>query len=194
MNKKIILASASPRRKNIVESMGLEFEIIPSNCEEFLEDLSFAYEKIEKLAQEKAFSVAQSIEEEVLVIGVDTVVVLDNQILGKPEDFEEAKEMLKRLDGKTHFVVTSICIINSKTKEEKLCSTTSYVEFETLSEKMIENYVINYNPLDKAGAYGIQELPEGFVKNIQGSFENIIGLCPLSLEKMLRDFDFVNTP
>lgn len=193
VNIKLILASGSPRRKDILEQMGLDFKIIPSCCEEILENLDFTYEKIEKLAYDKAFCVAKLIKEETLVIGVDTVVVLDNQILGKPSGVEEASEMLNKLSAQTHFVVTSICIINSKTGIEKISSTTSYVEFENLTPKMIKNYVLNYKPYDKAGAYGIQELPEGFVKNITGSFENIIGLCPLSLEKILKDFNYVIT-
>lgn len=194
MNRKIILASASPRRKDILEQMKLKFEIIPPCCEEIIEDLSFKYEKIEKLAYDKAFCVAQSINENALVIGVDTVVILDNQILCKPEDFQEAIDMLDKLSGKTHFVVTSICVIDSKTEEVKTSSTTSYVEFEKLTQEMIENYVLKYKPYDKAGAYGIQELPKGFVKNVEGSFENIIGLCPVSLKKILTDFNYVITP
>lgn len=189
MDKKLnlILASASPRRKDILTKMGLEFKIIPSDYDEILEDLNFSYEKIEELAFRKAEAILKDTKETCLVIGADTVVVLENQILGKPENENEALKMLKSLSGKKHSVVTSICVINSETLQKNILSTTSYVEFEDLSDEIIENYVINYNPLDKAGSYGIQELPQGFVKNIEGSFENIIGLCSSALRKLLNN-------
>lgn len=186
MKKKIILASSSPRRRDILTKMGLEFEIIPSDFEENLESLDFAYEKIEELAYNKAKSVAVSIEIPALVIGADTVVILDEKILGKPKDETEACQMLQALSGNKHSVVTSICIIDSVSSEKKILSTTSFVEFNVLSDDLIKNYIKNYNPLDKAGSYGIQELPEGFIANIEGSYENIIGLCSQSLETLVN--------
>ena len=186
--KKIILASSSPRRKDILTKLGLDFEIIPSFYEESLDDLNFSYEKIEELAYNKAKAVANTLNYPAIVIGADTVVVLDGQILGKPADEKNAVEMLKSLSGKVHCVVTSICIIDSEGFESKNLSATSYVEFEILPEAMIKNYVQNFNPLDKAGSYGIQELPDGFVKKIEGSFENIIGLCSLTLLDALKSF------
>lgn len=185
MKNKIILASSSPRRREILEKMRLEFEVIPSDYEETLDNFNFTYEKIEELAYNKAETVLSKLSEPALVIGADTVVVLDNLILGKPSGEEDAIEMLKQLSGKRHSIVTSICVINSITLEKKISSITSFVEFEILDNDLIRNYVENYKPLDKAGSYGIQELPEGFVKNIEGSFENIIGLCSLELGKIL---------
>jgi len=189
--KKIILASASPRRKDILTKMGLEFEIIPSDYDEILDNLDFVYQKIEELAYNKAKAVADSIESHSLILSADTVVVLEEQILGKPNDVDDAIKMLKKLSGKKHSVVTSICAINSKTSEVKISSTTSYVEFLDLSDKTIENYIKEFNPLDKAGSYGIQELPEGFVKKIEGSFENIIGLCSSATLQLLSDMKYV---
>lgn len=189
--KKIVLASSSPRRKDILEKMGLEFEIIPSDFEEFLENTEFCIKKIEELAYCKAKDVLKKIKEPSLVIGADTVVVLEGQILGKPKDTKEAAKMLKQLGGKKHSVVTSICIIESITSNKKILSTTSQVEFKNLSDEIIENYIKNYNPIDKAGSYGIQELPEGFVEEIEGSFENIIGLCPKAIQNLLIDFEYV---
>lgn len=190
--KKIILASSSPRRKAILEDINLCFEIIPSSYEEFLENSDFSYEKIENLAFNKANAVALDImpnsNTSALVIGADTVVVLDGQIMGKPKDEDDAIDMLKKLSGKTHSVVTSICVIDSENKHRKSLSTTSYVEFHNLSQDQIKNYVQNYKPLDKAGSYGIQELPEGYIKNVEGSFENIIGLCPLAVKEVLKSF------
>lgn len=174
--------------------MGLEFEIIPSDYEEYLETLDFSYEKIESLAFNKAKSVLEKITPSVpnthylLILSADTVVVLEGKILGKPKDEIDAFEMIKSLSGKKHSVVTSICVINSKTSEHKTLSTTSYVDFKNLSDEQIKNYIEKFKPLDKAGSYGIQELPEGFVKNIEGSFENIIGLCPESVNKVFNKF------
>lgn len=190
--KKIILASSSPRRRQILENMGLEFEVIPSDYEEVFDDAEFSYEKIEELAYNKAKTVANKLHSlftnhHSLIIGADTVVVLGDKILGKPKDKQDAFRMLKMLSGKRHFVVTSICVIDSKDKQEKVISTTSYVEFEELSDDLINDYIDKFEPFDKAGAYGIQELPKGFVKNIEGSFENIIGLCPLAVNQLVNN-------
>ena len=194
MKKKLILASSSPRRKQILEEIGLEFEIITSDYEEILENLNFTYEKIEKLAYKKGQSVLKKIYSSLLtpnsslILSADTVVVLDKKILGKPKDKQDAINMLKQLSGNKHSVITSVCIINTKTSEHKILSETSFVEFEVLDDKTITDYVYKYKPLDKAGAYGIQELPACFVKKIDGSFENIIGLCPKVVLKLLKEF------
>lgn len=186
--KKIVLASGSPRRKEIFKTLDIDFEVIPSSYEEKLENNVFSYQKIENLAYNKALFVAKTIKEDALVVGADTVVVLNNNILGKPKDKTDAFNMLKSLSGKEHFVVTSICVLETPSLRKKINSTTSYVEFEILSDDMINSYIDKFKPFDKAGAYGIQELPQGFIKNVGGSFENIIGLCPKSLEKILAVF------
>ena len=182
--KKIILASASPRRKSILESMGLAFTIQPSDFEENLKSDEFSYSAIEYLAEQKALTIENPNCD--IVISADTVVVLDNKILGKPKDREEAYSMLKKLEGKIHQVVTAICVTN---REKTIVdSITSTVEFEHLSDEMILNYIDTYKPFDKAGSYGIQELPQGFIKNVEGSLENIIGLCPKALDAILQQF------
>lgn len=192
MKKKLILASSSPRRREILEKTGLEFEIIPSDYEEVFDDFNFTYEKIEQLAYNKAKFVADAsfsrFTHASLILGADTVVVLDGQILCKPQNDQDAVNMLKKLSGKRHSVVTSICVIDSKTFQYKTLSKTSFVEFNDLSDDLIIKYVEQFEPLDKAGSYGIQELPEGFIRKIEGSFENIIGLCPLTVEKILGEF------
>lgn len=190
MKKKIILASSSPRRREMLEKIGLEFEIITSDYEEFLENNDFTYEKIESLAFNKAKSVADIVtsSHDSLILGADTVVVLEDKILGKPQDEADAINMLKQLSGKKHFVVTSVCVINPTTSVSKILSTTSYVEFKALTDELIRHYVENYKPTDKAGSYGIQELPDGFVECVEGSFENIMGLCPLAVKKILMEF------
>lgn len=186
--KKIILASSSPRRKDILKKMGLSFEIVPSSYEENLESLDFEYKKIEDLAYYKAKSILHNLNFPALIIGADTVVVLGNQILGKPKNKSEAIKMLKNLSGNVHSVVTSVCVIDTESSNYKILSTTSKVEFQNLSEDEIKFYVENFSPLDKAGSYGIQELPNSFIKNIEGSFENIIGICPIAVEKLLSQF------
>lgn len=168
--------------------MELKFDVVPSDYEEIFENYDFNYEKVEELACNKAMAVLASTDEPSLIIGADTVVVLNNKILGKPKDKADAINMLKQLSGKKHSVVTCICVVNSLSLEKKTISTTSFVEFENLNDNLIENYVENYKPLDKAGAYGIQELPNGFVKNIEGSFENIVGLCSSALMSILNEF------
>ena len=184
---RLILASASPRRSDILKRAGFEFEVIPSLCEEKLSDSSFSYEKIENLACQKAKNVSDNHPEliDAKILGADTVVVLDNKILGKPKDKEDAFSMLKSLSGKTHFVVTSICIIDLKTDNKQIKSTTSYVTFNELNDEQILSYIENFKPFDKAGAYGIQELPSDFVKDIQGSYENIVGLSSETVKNML---------
>lgn len=190
---KLILASSSPRRKEILEKMNLEFEIISSDYEEKLDNSKFSYEKIEMLACYKGKTVLDKINKtqiqvHPLILSADTVVVLNDEILGKPKNKEDAFRMLKQLSGKKHRVVTSICVVNSQNSNRKILSTTSYVQFKELSDNLINEYIEMYNPLDKAGSYGIQELPEGFVEYIEGSFENIIGLCPVAVWKILKEF------
>ncbi|MDR1327434.1 MAG: Maf family protein [Heliobacteriaceae bacterium] len=208
---KIILASQSPRRADILKKMNLDLEVIPSPYEEksTLADFSFFSECstgnanpptalldfIENLAYQKAAAVlpplqggmpqAGGIDEPALIIGADTVVVLDNKILGKPKDQAEAFRMLRALSGRKHSVVTAIAVINSATGEVRKNSTTSFVEFEDLTDEQINDYIRDFKPFDKAGSYGIQEMPEGYIKSYSGSLENIIGLCPQALKSLL---------
>lgn len=185
--EKIILASGSPRRKQILEHAGLKFDIHPSSYEENLKDLNFSYGKIENLAYNKAMTVADEIKENAIIIGADTVVVLDNKILTKPHDREDAKRMLRSLSNIEHKVVTGVCVINKYTGSIKVTSVTTTVRFEDLSDKMIDDYIDTYKPYDKAGAYGIQELPPEFIKSVDGSLENVIGLCSKTVLNMIKE-------
>ena len=108
----------------------------------------------------------------------------------KPKDKEDAFNMLKSLSGATHSVVTSICAINTKTNRAALLSTTSYVRFTNWTEEMINYYINNFNPLDKAGSYGIQELPPNYLNKFEGSFENIVGLAPEAVKKVLTQLGY----
>ena len=125
-----------------------------------------------------------------LVLAADTVVVLHNKILGKPHTKENAFKMLKELSGNTHMVVTSICAINTKTNRAVTMSTTSYVRFTEWTDDMIHHYIDEFNPLDKAGSYGIQELPDGYLDKYEGSFENIVGLSPESVTTVLNQLNY----
>ncbi len=187
---KLILASNSPRRKKILTDLGLDFEVVPSNYDEKLADDIFSYEKIEDLATQKCLDVVRRVDKNSLVLAADTVVVLHNKILGKPHSKQEAFEMLKSLSGATHSVVTSICAINTKTNRAALQSTTSYVRFKELTDEMINDYIEKYNPHDKAGSYGIQELPPNYLDKYEGSFENIVGLCPESVKAVLNQLEY----
>ena len=184
---KIILGSSSPSRADILEKQKLDFEIIPSFYVEPHDQTDFSYAYVENLAYNKALDVAKRIKESALIIGADTIVVLDNKILGKPKDKQDAYKMWQNLSGKTHFVVTSIAIVNSENLKSRIKSTTTYVTFENLTNEQIEYYIENYKPFDKAGAYGIQELPEGYVKTFEGSFDNVIGLPYDTLAELLQE-------
>ena len=189
---KLVLASNSPRRKKILSDMKLQFEVIPSNYDEKIEDDTFSYEKIEDIATQKCLDVVRRVDKESLVLAADTVVVLHNKVLGKPHTKENAYKMLQELSGETHMVVTSICAVNTKTNRAATLSTTSYVKFTKWTEDMIYSYVDKFSPLDKAGSYGIQELPPNYIDKFEGSFENIVGLSPESVTAVLNQLEYFN--
>ena len=182
---KIVLASSSPRRADIMTKSKVKFEIIPSPYIEDHTTTVFSYDFVENLAYNKAKAVIPILKEPATIIGADTVVVLEGEILGKPNGYQGAFDMLKKLSGKTHSVVTSIVVMNSKTGKFKKNSTTSYVTFENLTNEQIKNYIDKYKPFDKAGSYGIQEMPAGYIKSYTGDLENIIGLSSKALMELL---------
>jgi septum formation protein len=184
---KIILGSSSPRRADILKKLKLDFEIIPSSYVEQHDKTDFSYAYVENLAYNKALDVAKKQTQSDKVIGADTIVVIDNKILGKPKDRANAIEMLKNLSGKTHFVVTSIAVIDTPSMDYKIKSTKTYVTFEDLTDEQIEFYIDNFKPFDKAGAYGIQELPKGYVKGFEGELDNVIGLPSKTLLELLQE-------
>ena len=184
---KIILASSSPRRADILRKHNIGFEIIPSPYVEDHSRTDFSYDFIENLAYNKAKAVVPLVNEQSLIVGADTIVVLDGKILGKPNGYDGAFEMLKNLSGKTHHVVTAIAIINSTTGDYKIKSTTSEVAFENLTDEQIKYYIDNFKPFDKAGSYGIQEMPDGYIKSFTGDLENIIGISSKTLLEMIGE-------
>ena len=182
---KIILASSSPRRADILRQHNINFEILPPPYQEDHSVTDFSYAFVESLAYNKAKAVIRLVSMPAKVLGADTVVVLDGEILGKPEDYNDAFNMLKNLSGRKHQVVTGIAVIDTVNNTEKVTSVTSIVEFCELSEDMIKFYLDNFKPFDKAGSYGIQEMPKGYIKGFEGSFENIVGLCSKTVIELL---------
>ena len=185
---KIILASTSPRRRDILKkSKYNNFEIIPSPYIEDHTMTDFSYEFIEDLAANKALAVIPLTKEPSVIIGADTVVVVDNKILGKPIDKSDAFKILKKLSGRTHMVVTGIAVINTETHKIKTSASTSKVTFEKLTDEQIKFYIDKYKPLDKAGSYGIQEMPDGYIKSYIGHLDNIIGLDMNLTERLIEE-------
>ena len=188
MNKKIILASASPRRKELLKLIGLTFEVIPSDVEENIENESFSPELIENLAAEKAADIAKKIIYPAIIIGSDTVVLIDNKVLGKPKDKKDAFNMLKMLSGNTHQVISAIAVIDTETGKVFKDSVVSDVTFKQLSDEEINAYIETGEPMDKAGAYAIQGFAGMFVKSINGCYSNIVGISVFKLAEMLKEF------
>ena len=179
----IILASNSPRRKELLEKAGYKFEIISSDYDEKINGLNYSDSLVENCAYQKALDVRRKTNSEKIIVSADTVVVLDNIILGKPKDKQEAKKMLTNLSGKTHFVATSICLIKDK---NTICATAkTYVTFKKLKEEEIINYIETKNPLDKAGSYGIQDEGFDFALKIDGYLDNVIGFPTLLFKELL---------
>lgn len=187
---KWILASASPRRKELFAELVEEFEILPSTAEEVVEGTPTPMELVQKLACLKAREV--SLREERVgkaVLGADTVVALDGKVLGKPKDEEDAFRMLSALSGKMHEVCTGVCMRFLKESGEwveLVDSASTKVHFASLTKEEILAYIATGSPMDKAGAYGIQD--GGLVEKIEGSFSNVVGLPVELCKEMLTQF------
>lgn len=181
---KIVLASASPRRKELMKFITEDFEIIPSDEEEIIPDNISAVSVSEYLAKIKARNVSKACPGKI-VIGADTTVILDEKVLGKPKDESDAFNMLKSLSGKTHFVTTGVCICGEK---EISFTEMSRVTFRKLFDSEIFEYINTKEPMDKAGAYAIQGKGKAFVENIEGDYDNIVGLPVKRLKEALLEF------
>ena len=188
MDKKIILASNSPRRRELLAGLDLDFEVkvIKGIDESYPETL--APDKVAQyIAAKKADAYVPAIHEDELVITADTVVIVDNDILGKPHDESEAKAMLRRISGRSHQVVTGVCLVTKDKRREFSVSTD--VTFRSLSESEIDYYVSHYRPFDKAGAYGIQEwIGYVGVTGLNGSYFNVMGLPVQRIYSELQHF------
>jgi septum formation protein len=185
---KFILASASPRRKNLLRAAGFKFRARSSSAEPppRLGESPAAYAR--RAARAKALSVAGATPAGALVLGADTIVVAGNQILGKPADAADAARMVRRLSGRVHRVVTGVCLVRAPRRVVALRHETTRVRFRKLSEAEIREYVESGEPLDKAGAYGIQGRASKFIRGIEGCYFNVVGLPVPLVYDMLKPF------
>ena len=185
--KNIILASASPRRRELLDMVGIPFSVCPSQGEEQIRGSS-PKEVVEELCEQKAREVFLKTSGEVLVIGADTVVAAEGNILGKPKNRKEAIQMLKKLQGASHEVYTGVTMLSrdENGEQQKTFHVMTAVEFYRMSEEEIESYVDTGEPMDKAGAYGIQGKAGIFVKEIRGDYNNVVGLPVARLYQELK--------
>ena len=184
----LILASASPRRAELLRQLKLEFEVVPSAAKEALDDHLSPLELCQLNAHRKARAVAKKIPDS-LVLGADTLVFLHRKIFGKPSDKDQARDMLRQLEGKTHQVVTGVSLIHLRSHAERIFAVSTDVLFRPLTGQQIDEYLAKIDPLDKAGAYAIQENGELVVSEISGSFSNVVGLPIEKVQSELEAWD-----
>ena len=177
---RLILASASPRRRDLLRNAGFDFEVRPSQIVEEIQPGELPEDFARRAAREKALQIAASSPRGGLVLGADTIVVIDGRTLGKPSDPQDATRMLRLLSGRTHQVHTGICLVRAPDSIEALKHETTLVTFRELDEEEIRQYVESGEPSGKAGAYAIQGLASKFVTRISGCYSNVVGL-PIAL-------------
>jgi septum formation protein len=185
--KQFILASESPRRRQLLEQIGLKFQVVPSNSSEDLESGLEPHELVKSLSLKKASSVASKYKNAV-VIAADTFGVLGGRILGKPKTADEAREMLMAMSGKTHSVITGFTILDADDGRAVSRSVETKVHFKKLTAEEIDAYVRSGEPLGKAGAYAIQGLGAAIIERIEGDFYNVVGLPLSAVVEGLREF------
>jgi len=185
---KIVLASNSPRRKELLAGLDIPFEVrVLDNIDESYSETLPTKEIAGYISKKKADAYRQTMADDELIITADTIVVLGQEVMGKPKDDEEARRMLRELSGKTHQVITGVCL-TTKDKQSNFSVETD-VTFKTLSEEEIDYYVAHYRPLDKAGAYGIQEWIGNIgVTGLNGSYFNVMGLPVQRIYEALKAF------
>jgi septum formation protein len=180
----IILASASPRRSELLRNAGIPFTVQPADIDETPLAGEAPRECAERLAREKALAVFRNNPQQ-CVLGADTIVVVDDVILGKPRDAEDAVRMLRLLSGRTHLVITGVCLVGPV--ESKTASETTLVTMCEISEQEIRLYVATGEPMDKAGAYAIQGVASRWIPHIEGDYSNVVGLPVALVYRMLRE-------
>jgi septum formation protein len=181
----LILASGSPRRAELLRQLGMEFTVVPSDAPEVHDDQLTAREISQLNAYRKARVIAKRFPD-ALVLGADTLVYLDTTLLGKPANLEDAYRMLSQLSGRTHEVVTALCLLHLRTHRQKLFFESTAVTFRALNAVNIRRYLAKVNPLDKAGAYAIQDEGDLIVERISGSYTNVVGL---PVEKLREELE-----
>ena len=189
MITEIILASASPRREQLLKQIGLVFRIIPSEAAEDQIEASLPEQYVQKCALAKAIMTRQQVNPADIVIGADTVVVLDGIIYGKPSDAADARRMLGKLAGRTHSVLSGLAVVSANGQVTRAVETK--VTLSELSSQQIERYVASGEPMDKAGAYAIQGLGAMFVERIDGCYYNVVGLPLQALTQILATLGVV---
>ena len=182
----VILASASPRRSQLLASMDIEFEVVPSHVEELIDGYDFIPDLCEANARIKAEPIAD-IHPECLVIAADTMVYLEDTLFGKPTDIDDAHRMLTRLQGRTHQVTTGVSLIYHNEEISKSFSVITNVTFLSLDDGQISEYLAKIDPLDKAGGYAIQEHKQMIAKRVSGSVSNVVGLPVERLKEELNN-------
>ncbi len=186
--KKIVLASSSPRRKMLLKQLGLSFIVDQSDYKEDMQIAKNPHVLVKTLSKEKAKSVARN-HSNALVIAADSIVVLKKEFLGKPKDKKEAKEMLRKLSGETHSIITGFTVFDTVTNKSVTKSQKTKIFMRKLSEDEVTAYLATGEPMDKAGAYGIQEKGAVFIEKIEGDFFNAVGLPLFSLARALKKFE-----
>lgn len=182
----IILASASPRRKEILMLLDIPFKIMVSDADESYDASMPPYFIAESLSLKKAAAVAKNIDSHAILIGADTIVVCDGKILGKPRDEEDAKNMLKSLSGKCHSVISGVTVLDNKSAKSKSFYVETKVKFSHLTDSEIDEYVKTKEPMDKAGSYAIQSKGAKFIEEINGDYFNVVGLPLQKLYEVLK--------
>jgi septum formation protein len=171
----LILASASPRRAELLKLLQVKFRILPGEAQEVAHEHLSPLEVCQLNAHRKARAVAKKIPDD-LVLAADTLVFLDGEIFGKPRNLADARRMLARLQGRTHQVVTGVCLMHLRAHRERIFAVSTDVLFHPLDDRQIRSYLAKINPLDKAGAYAIQESGELIISEVSGSYSNVVGL------------------
>lgn len=193
---KLILASKSPRRAEILRNAGIAFEVQAAHVNEARRPRESAHTYVRRLATAKARAVAEHLKRKkrhAIVIGADTVVLAQGEILGKPADVKEARRMLRLLSGRTHQVLTGVSMVSQPSGREIHHVETTRVKFLKISSADIDDYIATGEPFDKAGAYGIQGIGGRFVASIEGCYFNVMGLPLARVWSMLRDAGYANT-
>tara|TARA_R110002072_G_scaffold86030_2_gene194306 strand:+ start:14252 stop:14881 length:630 start_codon:yes stop_codon:yes gene_type:complete len=189
---RLVLASASPRRRDLLDQLGARYTVEPAHIDESQRDGESPTRYVQRMAREKAQAIASRFPApDVVVLAADTTVVLDDRVLGKPRDRDEAMAMLSGLSGRSHTVMTAICLLGVSGMH---CETVrTRVQFSVLSEETLAAYLSTSEPWDKAGAYGIQGLGGAFVRSIEGSYSNVVGLPLCETWRLLCDHGIATT-
>jgi septum formation protein len=185
----LILASASPRRAELLRAAGIAFEIMPADVDETMDVEDWPDGYVRRIAQAKAQTVAPAAGDRP-VLAADTVVVVDGQVLGKPGDADDARRMLRLLSGREHIVMTGVCLIGptEEATRTQVAVERSVVTFTELTEAELDWYIASGEPKDKAGAYGIQGLASRFVTRVDGSYSNVVGLPVALVYQLLKGY------